>query len=60
MYKNAHYYDASKDVPFGTMIIKVEIDGILNYIPIDAMNGEYQRIMKLVEEGKLVIAPATN
>lgn len=56
MYENARYVA----VPAGSepRAIFVTIDGVPSSVPIDPANGDYQNIMKLVEEGKLVIAPA--
>ena len=38
--------------------ISVDIDGITALVPLDPANTDYQNIMKLVDEGELVIAPA--
>jgi hypothetical protein len=38
--------------------IKVYIDGVLAYVPIDPANTDYSNMMVLVAEGKLVLAPA--
>jgi hypothetical protein len=43
----------------GNLSIEAEKeDNTIWQIPIDATNTDYQNIMKLVEEGNLVIAPA--
>lgn len=55
MYSNAQYYNDQ----FGNLAgIKVDINGATSYVPLDPSNTDYQNLMKLVEEGKLVIAPA--
>jgi hypothetical protein len=47
------------NLPFGgTSITAVKDDGSIWYIPKDPDNTDYQNIMELVAEGKLVIAPA--
>ena len=38
--------------------IVVDIDDITSFVPLDPANTDYANIMKLVEEGKLVIQPA--
>lgn len=56
MYSNAQWIDMS-----GNRIgIHVEINGITSFVPLDPANTDYQNIMKLVEDGELVIAPAEN
>jgi hypothetical protein len=60
MYSNAQYYDHSKDVPFGTMSIRVDINGMQSFVPIDEANLDYQNIMKLVRENNLTVAAANN
>ena len=56
MYKNAQYL---KDRLTGqNFAINVEINDIPSTVPLDPANTDYQNIMKLVDEGKLVIAPA--
>jgi hypothetical protein len=55
MYSNAQYY---KDLSGAILKIKCDINGVTSYVPIDPANTDYQNIMKLVAEGKLVIAPA--
>ena len=56
MYENAKYYKA----PLSDRIIgiMVEINGVLNCVPLDPANIDYSTIMKLVEEGKMNIAQA--
>jgi hypothetical protein len=38
--------------------INVEINGITSFVPLDQNNTDYTNIMKLVESGDLIIAPA--
>ena len=55
MYSNAQYVNG----PDGnSSCIRVSINGITSFVPLDPANTDYQNIMKLVDEGKLVIAPA--
>ena len=54
MYSNAQYVAS-----YGFNIcIKVDINGIQWSVPLDPANTDYQNIMALVAEGKLVIQPA--
>ena len=54
MYTNAQYIAF-----YGTVTnIRCDIDGITSFVPIDDMNGDYNEIMRLVDAGDLVIAPA--
>ena len=55
MYSNAKYYN---DINGNLAGISVEINGIPSSVPLDPANTDYQNIMQLVAEGKLVIAPA--
>lgn len=57
MYANAQYIDnpLTGEVSF----IRVDINGITSFVPIDTMNGDYSEIMRLVAAGELVIAPAS-
>jgi hypothetical protein len=55
-YANAQYF-----YNFGTTTIggiRVDIDGVPSFVPIDPANTDYANMMVLVAEGKLVIAPA--
>ena len=54
MYTNAQY------VAFGGVntMIRVDINGIESFVPLDPANTDYANIILLVEEGKLTIAPA--
>lgn len=56
MYSNAQYII----LPQGTepSCIRVDIDGVTSFVPLDPENTDYQNIMQLVAQGKLVIAPA--
>ena len=56
MYSNAQYIND----PFTgeKSSIRVDINGVQSWVPIDPSNTDYQNIMQLVAEGKLVIAPA--
>ena len=38
--------------------ILVKLNGNLIWVPLDPANTDYENIMKLVDEGKLVIQPA--
>jgi hypothetical protein len=63
MYSNAKYLTELCDQPDGKKIVKtvainVDINGSKYLVPLDYSNTDYANIMKLVEEGKLVIAPA--
>lgn len=56
MYTNAQYInDPFNGQPY---IIRVDINGITSFVPLDPANTDYQQIMALVDEGKLTIAPA--
>lgn len=56
MYANAQYIKN----PFSGELngIRVDISGVTSFVPLDPSNTDYQNIMQLVAEGKLVIAPA--
>jgi hypothetical protein len=56
MYSNAKYV---RDIFTGEINeISVDINGATWFVPLDPANTDYQNIMNLVSEGKLVIAPA--
>ena len=55
MYSNAQYY---KNLTGDIGGIRVDIDGVTSCVPIDPNNTDYKNMMELVEQGKLVIAPA--
>ena len=54
-YSNAQYV-----IGYGGVVssIRVDINDVTSYVPIDPTNADYQNIMLLVSEGKLTIAPA--
>lgn len=56
MYSNAQYVI----IPPSTepTSIRVDINGVTSFVPLDPANTDYQNIMTLVAEGKLVIQPA--
>lgn len=55
-YENAQYV---KDRYTGVVFcISVLIDDQFSFVPLDPANTDYQNIMALVAEGKLVIQPA--
>lgn len=63
MYENAKYDAAYVDQPDGTKVYRnvgiiVDINGQRSYVPLDPNNTDYQNIITLVDEGKLVIQPA--
>ena len=55
MYSNAQYYNDMNGQPSG---IRVDINGVTSFVPLDPANSDYAAIMALVAEGKLTIAPA--
>lgn len=55
MYKNATYLNNLSGSVCG---IVAEKANYLVFIPLDPANSDYQQIMKLVQEGKLIIADA--
>ena len=55
MYENAQY---CKDFMGNHTCIRVDINGVTSFIPLDEANTDYANIMALVAEGKLTIAPA--
>lgn len=55
MYKNVQYFTDS----YGNIsCIRVDINGVTSFVPLDEANSDYAAIQKLVAEGKLTIAPA--
>lgn len=38
--------------------IRVDINGVTSFVPLDQANTDYQNLLRLQEEGKIVIAPA--
>ena len=56
MYTNAQYYN---DTLTGqTAGIRVDINGVTSFVPLDPANTDYANIMALVDAGELTIAPA--
>lgn len=54
MYENAQWIDYMGQ----HSSIRVEINGVTSFVPLDPANTDYQAIMQLVAEGQLVIQPA--
>jgi hypothetical protein len=54
MYTNAQYA-AFNGVDTS---IRVDINGVTSFVPLDPANSDYQNIMALVAAGELTIAPA--
>ena len=54
-YTNAQYYNDLSGNPAG---IRVDINGVTSFVPLDPANSDYAAIMALVAAGELVIAPA--
>jgi hypothetical protein len=54
MYSNAQWVDYMGQ----HQSIRVDINGVTSFVPLDPANTDYENIMKLVDEGKLVIQPA--
>ena len=54
MYENAQWVDFNGQ----HQSIRVDINGATSFVPLDPANSDYANIMRLVDEGKLVIAPA--
>lgn len=52
MYTNAQY------VGKPTICIRVDINGVTSFVPLDPANTDYTAIMALVAAGELTIAPA--
>jgi len=55
MYNNAQYM---KDMNGNQSGIKVQINGIESFVPLDPANTDYINIMTLVANNQLTIAPA--
>lgn len=53
-------YENAKFVANGgqNYAIRVDINGVTSFVPLDPANSDYQNIMALVEAGDLTIAPA--
>ena len=56
MYTNAQYINGTSGE---ITTIRVDINGVTSFVPIDTENGDYDEIMRLVAAGELVIAPAS-
>ena len=56
MYSNAQY--VRDTISNQVTMIRVDINGVTSFVPIDPANTDYQNIMQLVADGKLTIAPA--
>ena len=54
MYEKIQYYTDILTKEF--IGIRIENKGVTSFVPLDPANTDYTNIMKLVEEGKLVIA----
>jgi hypothetical protein len=57
MYTNAQYYTDLSGNPAG---IRCGINGVTSFVPLDEANTDYQNLMQLQKEGKIVIAPAAS
>ena len=54
MYTNAQWVDL-----YGQHVsIRVDINGVTSFVPLDPANSDYAAIMALVAAGELTIAPA--
>jgi len=56
MYSNAKY---TKDLNGNESVIRVDINGVTSFVPLDPANSDYAAIMQLVADGKLTIAEAS-
>ena len=56
MYKNAQ--EVRGTFADTATTIRVDINGVTSFVPLDPANTDYANIMALVDEGKLTIAPA--
>lgn len=56
MYTNAQYVNNPFSGNSGG--IRVDINGVTSFVPLDPANTDYQNIMALVAAGELTIAPA--
>jgi hypothetical protein len=54
MYSNAQWIDMNG----AHVSLRVDINGVTSYVPIDPANTDYANLMELVREGKIVIQPA--
>jgi hypothetical protein len=56
MYTNAQY--VANRFASGLAGIRVDINGVTSFVPLDPANTDYAAIMALVAAGELTIAPA--
>lgn len=56
MYNNARYMIIPPSTQYSC--VRVDINGVTSFVPLDPANTDYANIMQLVAEGKLVIQPA--
>jgi hypothetical protein len=54
MYTNAQYIASDGQ----NTEIRVDINGLTSFVPLDPANTDYQNLMALVAAGELTIAPA--
>jgi hypothetical protein len=54
MYSNAQWIDMNG----AHVSLRVDINGVTSYVPIDPANTDYANLMELAREGKIVIQPA--
>lgn len=54
MYTNAQWIDENGQ----HVCIRCDINGVTSFVPLDPANTDYQNLLRLQEEGKIVIAPA--
>jgi hypothetical protein len=54
MYSNAQWIDMNG----AHVSLRVDINGVTSYVPIDPANTDYANLMELEREGKIVIQPA--
>ena len=54
MYTNAQYIALNGE----NINIRVDINGVTSFVPLDPANTDYANIMALVAAGELTIAPA--
>jgi len=56
MYTNAQYI--IDPLSGQVSCIRCDINGVTSFVPLDEANTDYQNLLRLQEEGKVVIAPA--
>lgn len=54
-YANAQYHNDTLGNPAG---VRVDINGVTSFVPLDPANSDYANMMALVAAGELTIAPA--